>query len=355
MIKKIIFYKQSFFLLILIFSISIAKIIPQTNQSLIDEKNKVLIAAKYIQSINSGDKARIKEFITEYYDSTFIKAMPIENHITFQMSNYYISGGLGYEITINTSENKINLTNKLTGADLELIFQFSKKYSNKIINFPEFKLISNSRNYNDEELFEVLERSLDLIIESEEFSGSIMIAKHGTPFFSKSFGYANKSDNIPNKIDTKFNIASIGKMFTGVAIAQLVEKGQLSFEDYLSKYVGNDWLSEDISSKIKIKHLLTHTSGLGDYFRKLYNQCDKFIFRDLNDYKILLIGEKLNYEPGTKWSYSNTGMLLLGVVIEKITGLKYFEYLQKYIFEPAEMINTCGFEKDRPVANRAMG
>jgi len=191
--------------------------------------------------------------------------------------------------------------------------------------------------------------------DDEEFSGAVLIAKSGNVLLEKVIGEANKSYNISNKIETKFNIASVGKMFTGLAITQLVEKGKLSFDDTVSKYIPADWLSPEISSKIQIKHLLTHTSGLGDYFRDAYQQCAVPVFRNLIDYKSLIADDTLSFEPGTKFLYSNTGMLLLGLVIEKITGEEYFDYLQKNIFQPAGMINSGGFYKDRPVENRATG
>jgi CubicO group peptidase (beta-lactamase class C family) len=101
--------------------------------------------------------------------------------------------------------------------------------------------------------------------------------------------------------------------------------------------------------------LLTHTSGLGDYFKDAYMQCDIPFFRDLADYKLLIANDTLKFEPGTSFSYSNTGFILLGVIIESISKDSYFNYLRKNIFEPAGMENTDGFDKDYPVKNRATG
>ena len=115
------------------------------------------------------------------------------------------------------------------------------------------------------------------------------------------------------------------------------------------------WLNPEVSKKIQIKHLLTHTSGLGDYFRDAYKQNDIPYFKNLEDYKSLIVDDTLMFEPGTRFSYSNTGMLLLGVVIENVTNEKYFSYLKKKIFEPIGMFNTDGFSKDTPVKNRATG
>jgi len=211
------------------------------------------------------------------------------------------------------------------------------------------------KKYKDDELIKKTELGLKKLAQDEEFSGTVILAKEGKVLIEKAIGMASKSYEIPNKMDTKFNIASVGKIFTALAITQLVEQGKLSFDDSLSMYIGADWLDPEISKKIQIKHLLTHTSGLGDYFRDAYMQCDIPFFRELKDYKALIADDKLSFEPGTRFSYSNTGYILLGAVIEKITNETYFNYLKKNIFEPAGMINTDGFDKDVPVLNRATG
>ena len=112
---------------------------------------------------------------------------------------------------------------------------------------------------------------------------------------------------------------------------------------------------EDITSKIQIQHLLTHTSGLGSYFNDEYFATSKNKYRELNDYQPLLAGERLEFEPGSAWRYSNSGMLLLGVVIEKITGQSYFDYVRENVYAPAGMLNTDCYEMDRPVPNLAIG
>jgi CubicO group peptidase (beta-lactamase class C family) len=193
------------------------------------------------------------------------------------------------------------------------------------------------------------------LAEDDAFAGAVLIAKDGEPLFKKAYGLASKSYQVPNQLDTKFNIASMGKMITGVAIAQLVEQGRLSFEDPLDRYLPEDWLRADVSEKIQIRHLLTHTSGLGDYFRKMRQHPSPMPFRGLEDYKPLVADVSLSFEPGTKWSYSNTGMLLLGVVIEQVTGESYFDYVRNHIYQPSGMVNTDAYEKDHPVPNRSIG
>jgi CubicO group peptidase (beta-lactamase class C family) len=160
---------------------------------------------------------------------------------------------------------------------------------------------------------------------------------------------------VPNNIDTKFNLGSMNKMFTSASIVQLAEKGRLSFQDPISKYVDDSWLPEEITSKVTIHHLLTHTSGLGSYFNETFMNGSRARFRTLEDFKPLVKDEKLAFEPGKRFRYSNTGMFFLGVIIESVTGESYFDYIRENIYKPAGMTNSDSYEMDIPVENLAIG
>ena len=187
------------------------------------------------------------------------------------------------------------------------------------------------------------------------FSGTILVAKDSKVIFSYAAGEASKRYHVPINIDTKFNLGSMNKMFTSLTIMNLVEKGKLALEDTIDKFVDETWLPKDITSKITIHNLLTHSSGLGSYFNALYARNSRQLFRKLDDYKPLIKTEKLAFEPGKRFQYSNTGMFLLGVVIENVTGEDYFDYVRKVIHEPAGMKDTDCYEMDYPVENLAIG
>jgi CubicO group peptidase (beta-lactamase class C family) len=138
------------------------------------------------------------------------------------------------------------------------------------------------------------------------------------------------------------------------AIAQLVEQGKMSFDDPLSNFLP-DFPDESSAKKIRIKHLLTHTSGLGSYFTEEFFNASRARFRTVDDMMKLVKGDSIQFQPGTRWAYSNTGMLVLGKVIEKVTGESYFDYVRKNIYEPAGMVNTDCYELDRVVPNLALG
>ena len=190
---------------------------------------------------------------------------------------------------------------------------------------------------------------------ADAFSGTLLIAKDGKPIFKSVHGLASKAYNVPNRLDTKFSVASVGKMFTAVAIAQLAEQGKLSFNDPVGKYLP-DYPNKDVARKVTIHHLLTHSSGLGDTYSAKYI-CRKGILKQIKDWLPLFVDDPkpLAFEPGARWQYSNQGFILLGAIIEKVSGENFFEYVRKHIFQPAGMVNTDYHEGDRDTPNLAMG
>jgi CubicO group peptidase (beta-lactamase class C family) len=190
---------------------------------------------------------------------------------------------------------------------------------------------------------------------ADVFSGAVLLAKDGVPVYKGAFGMANKDFDSANRVDTKFNLGSMNKMFTAVAVAQLVEKGKLSFDDPLSKFIP-DFPDKESANKIKIKHLLSHTAGLGGYFSDKWDQRSRGDIRTVDDMMALAkADEKLQFEPGSKWQYSNTGMLVLGKVIEIVSGQSYYDYVRENIAKPAGMTNTDCYELDKVNHNLAVG
>ena len=187
------------------------------------------------------------------------------------------------------------------------------------------------------------------------FSGTVLVARGDEVLLEIACGEASKRFHAAIDIDTKFNIGSMNKMFTSVAVMQLVEKGALSVDDPISEYVDETWLPPEMTEKITVHHLLSHTSGLGSYFNETFMEGSRLRWRQVDDYKDLVAGDTLAFEPGTDWYYSNTGMFLLGVVIESVTGGSYFDYIRENIYGPAGMTNTDCYDMDCPVENLAIG
>jgi CubicO group peptidase (beta-lactamase class C family) len=206
---------------------------------------------------------------------------------------------------------------------------------------------------NDAALGVELNRYLDGLAAADSFSGTVLVAKDGKPVFTKAYGMANKEKATPNNLETKFDLGSMNKMFTAIAIAQLAERGKLSFTDTIGKYLP-DYPNKSIADKVTIHHLLTHTSGMGSYFnQKFFANINSL--RTVPDYLPLFADEPLAFEPGAKWQYSNSGFVVLGLIIEKISGQSYYDYVREHIFKPAGMNNTDSYERDRVIPNLAIG
>ena len=208
---------------------------------------------------------------------------------------------------------------------------------------------------SDAEIAAQLEGYVERLASRDAFSGTVMLAKKGVPLYQAAFGEANKDFAVKNTLDTKFNLGSMNKMFTAVAVMQLVEAGKLSLDDTLGKFLPAGALKPDVLSKVRVKHLLSHTSGLGSYFTDEWDRQSRALWRSVDDWMGLVKDESLQFEPGTRWAYSNTGMLVLGKVIERASGQDYFAYVRDHVAKPAGMTNTDAYELDRVNRNLAVG
>jgi CubicO group peptidase (beta-lactamase class C family) len=212
---------------------------------------------------------------------------------------------------------------------------------------------NSQKRLNEHQLADQIETFMNKLAALDEFSGTVLVAKDGRPIFRKAYGLASKAYYAPNRIDTKLNLASTTKMFTAVAILQLVEHGKIALTDKVGKILP-DFPNKQVAEKATIHHLLSHSSGLGDYHGAMYI-CRKGILRESKDYFPLFADQPLSFEPGEKMQYSNAGYVILGAVIEKVTGESYFDYVRHHIFEPAGMVNTGFYETDVDTPNLATG
>ena len=317
------------------------------------------MARELVQMITTGKPPEMRKFVETNYSAEFSK-IPMDAHVGFLLSRQDISRGYDIVSVQDSQSDSVTLLlkNKLTGA-YEAVFVAVEK------NAP-FKIASiqarapkppagAAKGRTEAEAGRELGEFMKKLADADVFSGTVLLAKDGKPVFQGAYGVANKDFNVPNKLDTKFNLGSMNKMFTAVSIAQLVEKGKLSYDDPLSKFIP-DFPDAESAQKIKIKHLLSHTSGLGGYFSDRWNKMSRASVRTVDDMMVVAKqDEKLLFEPGTKWQYSNTGMLVLGKVIEIVSGKSYFDYIAENVTGPAGMANTGCFELDKVNTNLAVG
>lgn len=186
--------------------------------------------------------------------------------------------------------------------------------------------------------------------ENGAIHGSVLVAKNGEVVYKGAVGMANYEWDIPNAPDTKFRLGSITKQFTATLILQLQEQGKLQVEDTISDHL--DYYRDDLGKKITIHHLLTHTSGLPNYtaFQKFFSD----VSRDYIEVKTFVTdfcSHDLEFEPGEKWRYSNSGYFVLGAIIEAASGMTYEEALKKMTFDPAGMSDS-GYDRHAPIMKR---
>ncbi|TGA96285.1 class A beta-lactamase-related serine hydrolase [Sporolactobacillus shoreae] len=197
--------------------------------------------------------------------------------------------------------------------------------------------------------------------ENHYFSGTCLIKVHEDVLFSRAYGFAHKGFAIPNNLDTKFDIASITKLFTAISILILINQGKLSLDDKIVNVV--DLEGSEIPSNVTIEHLLTHTSGIsddadeeaGEDYSALFIDKPNYSFRKTSDFLPQFIYKKPLFKAGTNVRYNNCAFILLGMAIEKITGQSYREFVRENVIQPFELANTEFCAMDEINENTAEG
>jgi CubicO group peptidase (beta-lactamase class C family) len=199
-----------------------------------------------------------------------------------------------------------------------------------------------------------LRRRAAALADDDQFSGAYLVARHGEVLAEHAHGMADRAAATANTLDTRFRFGSAGKMFTAVAVLQLVEAGELSLDATVDTYLPG-YPNRDVATRVTLRHLLTHTGGTGglDNLERDYAG-DRSALRSHGDYLEAHGTRGLAFEPGTKVDYSNYGFVLLGAIIENVTGQDYYEVLDKKVFAPAGMASTGAEPESASVPGRAV-
>lgn len=187
-----------------------------------------------------------------------------------------------------------------------------------------------------------------------QFSGTILVARDSEVIWQGAFGDANQSTHVPNQSDTRFDVGSIAKSFTAVAIGQLLEQGRLKLNDKVGLYLPN-YPNPAVREQVTIEQLLRMRSGIGDFFGEKFQRAPKEEIRALADYLRFFATEPLQFPPGSKRQYSNGGYVLLGLIIEALSGMSYYDYVKKNVFERAGMKDTAFGFRDGTDPKQAIG
>ena len=209
------------------------------------------------------------------------------------------------------------------------------------------------RRLSEAELASAVRAKVDAQTAGGRFQGAVLVARGGKVIYSESKGLADREAGTPNTLETRFRMGSMNKMFTATAILQLVQAGKVKLNAPLGTYLP-DYPNRDVATKVTIHHLLTHTGGTGDIFGPEFS-ARRLELKTLDDYVKLYGARGLEFEPGSKWKYSNYGFLLLGVIVERVSRQGYYDYIRDHVFAPAGMTGSGSEPEDVAVPGRAKG
>jgi len=309
-------------------------------------------AKGWLDAFNSGDRTTLLAFLQKYRPNAV-------EHIDDALEFRQRTGGFELEKTEESTATHFSALVKERGSDqfARIVFDIAPDAPNKIIKLElraiprpaEFSIPRLSQN----EAIEVLAKQLQTESAADRFSGAALVAKNGKILFEHAYGLADREKKSPNTLDTQFRIGSMNKMFTAVCILQLVQSGKVQLSDAFGKYL-TDYPNKDMASRVTIQQLLTHTGGTGDFFGPEFDK-HRLELKTLQDYVKLYGNRPVAFEPGSRFEYSNYGFLLLGVIIERVTGQSYYDYVRERVFKPAGMTSTDSLPEDQPVALRSTG
>jgi D-alanyl-D-alanine carboxypeptidase len=188
---------------------------------------------------------------------------------------------------------------------------------------------------------------------ADEFAGAVLVARHGKVLLQDAWGRADRKAGVANTPATRFRIGSMNKMFTAVATLQLVEAHKLALDDPVGEHLPG-YPNKEVAARVTVRHLLTHTGGTGDIFGPEFDQ-HRLQLREHRDYLKLYGRRGLTQEPGARFEYSNYGYVLLGALIEHVSGMSYYDYVDQHVFHPAGMRSTGSLPEAVDVPDRAVG
>ena len=309
-------------------------------------------AKAWLEVFNAGDAETHKEFLRKNAPSRLERA-------DREMGLRAMSGGFDLKKVEESTPTKIVALVQERASDQFVRFtievdagaphQISRIALQGTARPAEFAL----PHLSESELIAALRKKLDEQSAADRFSGAALVARNGKTVFAQAYGLADREKKTPNSLKTRFRLGSMNKMFTAVATLQLVQSGKLDLKAPFGNYL-TDYPNKEVASKVTIEQLLTHTGATGDIFGPEFDK-NRLELKTLQDYVKLYGNRGLQGEPGSRWQYSNYGFLLLGVLIEKVSGQSYYDYVRDHIFKTAGMTSTASEPEEQLVPDRSIG
>lgn len=306
----------------------VAALISATSAALAKSSAEVAFD-EWLAAFNSNDRAKIRAFNERRFDDA-------EHDLDYVLDSREETGGLDV-IDIERNEPKT-----LVAMTRERNFPAYRRVTVSLEQSGGMKLEDvrqDPQRMPQDEALKALDAFATHLADTDRFSGVLVIEQNGNRLYGKAFGLADRENDIPVRLDTPFLFASQGKMFTAVAVLQLVHAGKLGLDDPLGKYL-TDYPDKEMA-KVTIRQLLSHQGGTGDIGVLQPEEGGNRAWVRTIDDLIRLNGNRApSFPPGSAFEYSNYGFVLLGAVVEKITGKSYYAYLDDHVFAPAGMKET---------------
>lgn len=307
------------------------------------------VAGEWIAAVNSGDRALLQAFKQRYERKAPIEGLLELRENTGGFDVVRIERSEPQSISLLVAEREGDGLARLD-ASLEPGKPASLKLGVELIDRPADLAIPR---LDAEGAAKALDARIDTLAAADRFSGRVLVVRDGKTVFERSVGLADREAGTPVAADTRFRIGSMNKMFTAVAILQFVEAGKLTLDTRVGEVL-TDYSNRDVADKVRIRHLLTHTGGTGDIFGPEFDK-HRLTLKMHADYLRLYGKRGLDFDPGSQQRYSNYGFILLGAIIEKLSGTSYYEHVQAKVFGPAGMRDTASPTETEAEPRRARG
>jgi D-alanyl-D-alanine carboxypeptidase len=315
-------------------------------------------AAGWLAAFNSGDEGQMRQYFTDNLAPEAIVDFPIEERLGRIRAMRADLGTLALRKVVQAGEGGVTVVAASRDEFVQLTFELEAQPPHRLLRVriepADDPNLPPPPKMSEPEAMAAIEREVGEAVAADRFSGTVLVARNGKPLLLKAWGLASVEHNAPNRTDTKYNLGSINKLFTALAIGQLAQAGKLSFDDTLGKLLP-DYPNADARQKVTVRHLLEMRSGIGDFFGERFDATPKEKIRTLKDYLPLFADQPLLFEPGTSNKYSNGGYVVLGLIIEKASGVDYYTYVRENIFKPCGMTDTDSYARDAGTPNLALG
>ncbi len=323
------------------------------------------LALGFVQRIAEGDVDATMAYIEQNFGSDLLERRPLDQWKGLAKQLQRHAGLEVVGLDIPGPERVVVEAQSPVGMTISFGFDFTLEEPDKIgglsleaggghgddSNLPPFEL---PPGVDLDAVRIALREYFDLLDRDDLFSGAAIVAHKGEPIFHGAWGLASREWDAPNTLDTRFGLGSINKSFTKIAIGQLALAGKLSLDDKIVDHLP-DYPNAEVANKVTIRHLVEHTSGIGDIFNDKFFNSSRALYREPSDFFPVFADEPLLFEPGESSAYSNGGYMVLGAIIAATSGQTYSGYVIEHIFETAGMASTGFFARDEIHPNIAVG